>query len=98
MERAMLVYQAGIANVFEVDCFNLNPAGRVAKRLMQGDFRGCECFARGLRAAGVIVTTVHCNMAGDIADQPWSDDLSAAPFDDRFHPVYSEGVVSTDNR
>jgi hypothetical protein len=81
MKRAMLVYQAGIANVFEVDCFNLNPTGRVAKRLKQGDFRGCENFARGLRAAGVIVTTAHCNMPGDVADQLWSDDLSAAPFE-----------------
>ena len=85
--RAALVYQAGIANVFAVDSFNLAAYGRNARRLYQGDFRGAEMFARGLGAAGVPVVSLHCNQAGDIAAATWSDDLSAAPFRESFHPV-----------
>jgi hypothetical protein len=86
-KRAFLVYQAGIANVFEVDCFNLSPFGREAKRLLQSDFRACENFAHGLKAAGFIVKTVACNMAGDIANQKWTDDLDAQPFSESFRPI-----------
>lgn len=88
MERAFLVYQAGIANVFEVDCFNLASYGREAKRLMQSDFRSCENFALGLKAAGVNVKTAACNMAGDIVNQTWSEDLDNQPFSDKFNPIY----------
>jgi hypothetical protein len=86
-DRAFLVYQAGIANVFAVECLNLAPFGRNARRLMQYDFRSCESFARGLAAAGVVVRTAACNMAGDIAAQQWTDDLDAQPFSDKFRPV-----------
>jgi hypothetical protein len=92
MKQAALVYQAGIANVFEVESFNLADYGRDAKRLIQADFRTCESFARGLKAAGVDVITLHCNMTGDVADQKWSDSILDAPFNDKFHPVYSKGV------
>lgn len=78
--KAVLVYQAGIANVFAVDCFNLHPLGRQGYRLLQGCFRDCVYFARGLDAAGVKVKTVHCNMAGDIAEQIWSENVEQAPF------------------
>lgn len=54
---------------------------------MQGDFRSCENFARGLAAAGVLVHTAACNMAGDVARKPWTDDLDAQPFSDQFRPV-----------
>lgn len=87
MKRAMLVYQAGIANVFAVKSFNLADYGRDAKRLLQSDFRTCEAFASGLAAAGVTVRTVHCNMAGDIIGQTWSEALEAAPFSESFRPV-----------
>ena len=90
---AVLVYQAGIANVFAVDCLNLAPYGREARRLLQADFRSCELFARGLAAAGVRVGTAVCNRAGDVVDQRWSDDLDSAPFSDKFRPVFA-GVVS----
>ena len=93
MDKAVLVYQAGIANVFEVECFNMVSFGRDAKRLLQSDFRTCESFASGLKAAGVKVTSVHCNMAGDIVDAKWNDDLSEAPFSDQFHPVYSDNMA-----
>jgi hypothetical protein len=85
--RAVLVYQAGIANVFEVDSFNMADYGRDAKRLLQSDFRTCEAFARGMAAAGALVTSAACNMAGDVACQRWTDDLEAAPFSDQFRPV-----------
>ncbi len=93
MERAVLVYQAGIANVFMVRCFNLSDYGRDAKRLMQGTFRQCEDFARGLACAGVLVHTYACNMAGDIQNQKWTEDLDAQPFSDSFHPIESSSIT-----
>jgi hypothetical protein len=87
VKRAFLVYQTGIANVFQVKCMNLASYGRNAVRLMQADFRSCENFARGLSTAGALVRTAHCNMAGDIVDETWSQDLETAPFHTQFHPV-----------
>jgi hypothetical protein len=86
--RAVLVYQAGIANVFQVESFNMANYGRDARRLLQSDFRTCEAFARGLVAAGVRVTSAACNRAGDVADAPWSEDLDEQPFSDKFCPVF----------
>ena len=80
-----LVYQAGIANVFAKSANAGKPAECV--RLMQSDFRSCEMFARGMGAADEKVRTMACNMAGDIAAQPWSEDLDAQPFSDKFNPV-----------
>lgn len=94
IERAVLVYQAGIANVFKVESFNFRVFGREAKRLLQSDFKTCEAFARGLGAAGTLVATGACNMAGDIIGQPWSFDLEEQPFSDKFSPVFC-GVSST---
>ena len=85
MKYAVLVYQAGIANVFEVSSTQLTNR----KRLMQGDFRSCEAFARGIKAAGVKVSTWACNQAGDITDSEWSNDLESQPFSDKFNPVFS---------
>ena len=90
MKKAVLVYQAGIANVFEVDCFNLSDFGRDAKRLMQHAFGPCENYARGLSDAGVKVMTFGCNMAGDIAKQKWTADIEELPFSDKFTPVFSD--------
>jgi len=50
MKKAMLVYQAGIANVFEVDALNLSSYGRNTRRLYQGDFRGAQYICHGWRA------------------------------------------------
>lgn len=80
----MLVYQAGIANVFEVKAFNLANYGRDAKRLLQSDFHTCVAYSMGLAAAGVIIRTAHCNQAGDIVDSLWSEDFDSAPFRDKF--------------
>jgi hypothetical protein len=85
--KAVLVYQAGIANVFRVRSFNQADYGRDAERIMQHDFRTCENFARGLAYAGFAVTTMHCNQCGDIIKAKWSIDLEDAPFSDKFHPI-----------
>jgi hypothetical protein len=91
--KAVLVYQAGIANVFEVQCFNLSDFGRDAVRLVQGDFRTCETFARGLKHAGYQVFSFHCNQAGDITFSHWDDNLTNAPFHSEFRPVFSKNTA-----
>ena len=88
-KKAFLVYQSGIANIFEVDCFNESPYGRNAKRILQSDFRTCESFARGLRHAGWTIFSVGCNMAGDIKDQKFETDLNSLPFCEQFRPVFT---------
>ena len=85
--RVMLVYQAGIANLFKVDSFNLSDYGRNAERLYQGDFRTAENIAYGMGLMGATVHTAHCNQAGDISGARWSENLDAAPFSDKFRPV-----------
>jgi hypothetical protein len=82
--RIMLVYQAGIANVFKVDSFNLADYGRDALMIYQGDFRGAIMFAHGAGYAGAIVRTAGCNMAGDIEHQKWTQDFDLLPFSDQF--------------
>ena len=85
-----LVYQAGIANIFKVKCFNLANFGRDAKRILQADFRTCENFALGLVEASCIVKSCHCNKAGDIQEMKWSENLEEAPFYENMHPVDSD--------
>ncbi len=82
-----LVYQAGIANVFLVDAFDLNATGLNVGRLLQGSFHECETFVRGMARAGASVRTAHCNQAGDISGAQWFDDLENAPFSDSHCPV-----------
>ena len=88
MKYAILVYQAGLANVFEVTSLNLSDYGRDAKRLMQADFRSCEQFSRGLGTAGVTVRTASCNIAGDCAAVHWDEGPDATPFRDATNPVH----------
>jgi hypothetical protein len=71
--EARLVYQVGIANVFII-----RQSGDI-RRVQQGDYRSCEWMARGIRLAGVPLTTWHCDMAGDIL-----------PFKDRWQPGQGE--------
>ena len=89
MTHAVLIYQAGIANVFSVEGVDTNLATRKVKRLLQSDFHTCEAFARGLGAAGVCVTTMAANYAGDVVNVEWSVNLEDAPFSDKFRPVFS---------
>ncbi|KKL52968.1 hypothetical protein LCGC14_2280120 [marine sediment metagenome] len=84
VKRAMLVYQGGIANVFAVDSYNLADSNRNAKRLFQGSFDSAVQFAAGLATAGAGIKTAACNMAGDIANQLWTDDIEDQPFSARF--------------
>lgn len=86
---AMLVYQGGIANVFAVDYPTYAPgtgaheSPRNARRLMQSDFSSCIWFARGLAAAGTVVRTGSCNVAGDCADVQWTRGIDGTPFRDK---------------
>lgn len=88
-----LVYQAGIANVFEVESANLSPYGRNARCFYQGDFRSAELIAKGLAIGMHIVHTAACNMAGDISNQTWTDDLDSQPFSANFQPVKQTTVI-----
>lgn len=94
IEQVVLVYQAGIANVFAVDCFNMSNYGRNARRLLQGSFMACQYFARGIAATGIPVASMHCNMAGDVTNEKWSDNLPEAPFFESMQPVWSKVVKS----
>lgn len=85
--RFMVVYQGGIANVFEVESFNLSDYGRDARRIMQADFRSCEIYAAGLGYMGALVHSVYCNEAGDVTHSHWDDNLDNAPFHADFHPI-----------
>ncbi len=96
-KRYVLVYQGGIANVFQVSSFNLSDYGRDAKRLLQSDFRTAEAFARGLAAAGGVVKTAAANRAGDITRATWTDDLESQPFADQFRPVSSGKALPLGN-
>ena len=84
MKRFMLVYQAGIANVFQVKSFNLSDFGRNAKRIYQGDFRTAEAIGKGIQAAGGLLRIAGCNMAGDITKARWTEDLDSLPFSESF--------------
>ena len=86
--KATLVYQAGIANVFAVDSFNLSPFDRNARRLIQYDFRTCENFAQGMAAMGCLVASAYCNEAGDISGRKWSENMDEMPFSESARPVW----------
>ena len=89
IRTAALVYQAGIANLFEVSRQRVLPVHRTEHRIAQGDFHTLEAIAYDLMRAGADVQSYACNMAGDVARQVWSSDLSSAPFSSQFHPVRS---------
>jgi hypothetical protein len=94
--RFVLVYQAGIANVFEVASFNLSDYGRDARRIMQNDFGSCINFARGLVEAGHLVGTASCNKAGDITEARWSFGLEDCPlprFREKAREVWSPSMA-----
>lgn len=83
--KIMLVYQAGIANVFHVERFALTREARgTQQRLLQHSFDACAWYVRGLVDAGAEHVVACCNMAGDIADRQWSYQLDNAPWHDKF--------------
>ena len=92
----MLVYQVGIANVFQVSAFNLADYGRDARRVYQGDFRTAEAIAHGAWLAGALVKAAGCNEAGDIALRSWTQDIDSLPFRESIRlPKYQEGRDET---
>jgi hypothetical protein len=72
IERAIILYQESITNVFAVDFVDPSKEGRgTTKRLIQSDAHTCEAFAKGLRAAGVLISSATCNEIGDVSDKQW---------------------------
>ena len=90
-KKIALVYQAGIANVFEVSAFLTHPIGRETKRIHQASFGDCGTFVKGLLYAGYAVRTYACNQAGDITDSIWSTNLDEQPFSDKFTQITAKG-------
>lgn len=87
IKKFYLVYQAGIANVFERVTWT-NGEGATS-RVLQSDFRTCEIFCRGIRSMGGYVIPAWCNEAGDITNRQWNyDEFFLAPFDDKFAPDF----------
>lgn len=83
-----LVYQSGIANLFQVPSLEFYAEGR-NKRVFQGDFRTAEAMARGAILAGGEVRVASCNVAGDIADLVWAQGMSNCPFRECANPPLS---------
>lgn len=87
IKKFYLVYQAGIANVFERVTWTNGEAA--TSRVLQSNFRTCEVFCRGIRFMGGHVIPAWCNKVGDIIDQPWQyDEFFNAPFNDNFAPDF----------
>lgn len=88
IQKAILVYQGGLANVFAVTGFDNNNS-RDAVRLCQGTFNQCLWYATALGRAGTIVRTMGCNVAGDCSDCVWTKDPSSLPFSDKLVNFHS---------
>jgi len=83
-----LVYQAGIANVFEVEhCSPLAKERGETRLIHQGDFDWASAMAQGAAYAGAKVRTYACNKAGNIREIDWSEDLVNQPFSDKFRVI-----------
>lgn len=77
----VLVYQAGIANVFAVNKAHASAAKRETEtRVYQGDFRTAEAMIHGAWLAGACVHYAFCNEAGDVARRDWDTAEESAPF------------------
>lgn len=76
----MLVYQAGIANVFRVKRLSNMASRGKTERLFQGGFRDARFFCEGMAECGAVVRTAWCNQAGDIINAEWTSDRSSQPF------------------
>lgn len=77
--RYALVYQCGIANVFQVTgdlpelpAFAGKP-DRHRRRVVQHAYSYCEIFCRGLIEGGHTVSAYHCDTVGDIISAEWHD-------------------------
>ena len=70
---AVLLYRQAIAEVFAVNCLNMSPYGRKAKRLLQGSMNHARAFAEGMGACGVIVRTATYLPLGDAINAKWTE-------------------------
>lgn len=87
-KRYALVYQAGIANLFEVGAHGYTASMRgTTHRIYQGDFHTAAAMARGARMAGADVRTACCNEAGEIAERTWNCDYDDQPFCEQYQLV-----------
>jgi len=79
IEKAVLLYQGGIANVYSVAC--IIPVAE-PRLIYQGDFKTCAAIAQGLGLAGTEVVTMSCNVAGDarLAYKRWVPGREDCPF------------------
>ena len=95
IKRVMLVYQAGHANVFEVERFSFKPAQRGrTRRIYQGNFRDAGMICWGLVLAGAEVKIAACNRAGDIEARTWTEDLENQPFSREFWQIDWEKLLA----
>ena len=62
-----------VAEVLAVDCLNMAPYGRNAKRLCQRNPSAAVAFADGMGACGVIVRTAHYLGLGDSINEMWTE-------------------------
>lgn len=92
MTKLVLVYQAGVANVFQIQ------SDGARKRLLQASFRECEWFMRGAQHAGAEVDVAACNRAGDIANADWTRDLDSQPFHDKYGCAWMQKLDASDTR
>jgi hypothetical protein len=93
IDRAVLVFQAGIANVFALtrqkddDGIAYPGAPTLRRRVLQCDFQTASTYCRGLRDAGAKVRCAWCNECGDIIERKWSFN-----FDEHGGPPFSTSV------
>lgn len=67
MKEFTIVYQCGLANVFDTT----GGHEEHRRRVLQASFRECEAFMRGARAAGAEVRIRHADVAGDCTLANW---------------------------
>lgn len=84
----VLVYQVGIANLF--DCTQYARPSCI----LQSDYRTCENVARGLCIAGASVIVSHCDMAGDCSLFDWQPGPGSLWSDKKHPPVGSRSATS----
>ena len=88
-----LVYQTGVANVFEF--LTCGDGVNLRHRVMQGAFSTCEAYAAGLMEMGATMHVHFCNKAGDIAQSDWDTGIDNAPFTDSMHPRFRAMAVGS---
>lgn len=95
----VLVYQAGIANIFRVSSPNPLPYKDVERaRIFQGIFETAEAIFHGIHLGSLGSARLFygfCNKAGDITKQEWNTTEYQAPFVGSMRPpkAYAKSVL-----